>query len=224
VLANTNHRQAGFTIAELLVAIGIVGLLMVPATMVMISFYGATIRNSTEARLAVESQNILRSMVEELRTSSGVRASNTITDTNAPAGGWTTSNASLVLIISTPVTDTNNNYVIDSLTGDPYQNELIYFVNNSVLYKRYLANTSATGNRYKTSCPVASATASCPADVQLSDHFKAMSFEFYDQDDNITTTLSAARSIKLLLDMEQKTFGQTITFSNNIRVTMRNSL
>jgi prepilin-type N-terminal cleavage/methylation domain-containing protein len=224
-LANTRSlpRQAGFTVAELLVAIGIISIILVPATLAITHFYGATIVNSAQARLAVESGNLLRSVVEELRTSSGIRANNTIADANAPIGGWTTSNASLVLIISTPVTDTSNNYVIDPLTGDPYQNELVYFANNGVLYKRYLANASATGNRYKTSCPLNLSTASCPPDVVLTEHFEDMNFIFYDQDDAETTVLDNARSIKLLLDMEQQTFGQTITFSNSIRITLRNS-
>ncbi len=221
--ANTK-RQAGLTVAELVVAIVIIGLLVVPATVLLINFYGETIKNSVQAKLAVESEAVLNAVVEELRVSSGVRDSNTITDPNAPTGGWTTSNSSLVLIISTPVTDNSNNFIIDTDTGAPYQNELVYFSSNGKFYKRYLANPNATGNRYKTSCPVTSATASCPADVLLSDHFKTMSFVFYDQDDAVTTTLANARSIKLMLQMEQQSFGRTINFTNNIRITLRNSL
>jgi prepilin-type N-terminal cleavage/methylation domain-containing protein len=217
-------RQKGMTVAELVVAIAIIGLLIVPATFVILYFYGGTIQNNLQARLAVESGTVLRSIVDELRVASGIRSSNTISDPNAPAGGWTTSNSSLVLIISTPVIDTSNNYVIDSSTGEPYQNELVYFATGGVLYKRYLANSGAAGNRFKTSCPAALATAGCPADVVLSKHFKAMSFQFYDQDDASTTVYADARSIQMTLQMEDSTFGRTMSFSNNIRITMRNAL
>lgn len=216
-------RSSGVTLVELVVVITVGAILIVPTVTVMFGFYSNTIKNNLQARLAVESQNILRSVVEELRVSSGVRAINTIVDSNAPGGSWTTSNANLVLIISTPVLDSSNDFVIDPSTGYPYQNELVYFAENGKLYKRYLANSAATGNRYKTSCPAALATATCPADVKLSDNFKTMSFLFYDQDNNATTTLADARSINLTIQMERKTFGQTIEFANNIRITLRNS-
>jgi len=221
---NTNSHSRGFTIVELVIAVVVAGILVATLLTVTFSFYGNSIRNSTQSRLAVESQNILRTIVEELRVSSGVRGSNTITDPNGPGGGWTTSNASLVLIISTPVMDSSNQFVINSSTGDPYQNEIVYYANNKTLYKRYLANVSAPGNQFKTSCPIALATAACPADVVLSRRFKTMTFVFYDQDDAITTTLANARSVKMTIDMIQNAFGQTIEFTNNIRMTMRNSL
>lgn len=225
MLDSTNPiKSAGFTVTELLIAVAVSGILAgVLLTFTFLS-YGGTIQNSSEARLAVESQNILRSVVEELRVSSGVRATNSLNDPNAPGGAWTTSNSDLVLIISTPVTDNSNQYVIDPLTGGPYQNEIVYYAQGNTLYKRYLANSAASGNLFKTSCPEALASDTCPADVKLSEHFKNMSFVFYDQDDVETTTLASVRSIKLNIDMEQKSFGRTVSFNNSIRMTMRNSL
>lgn len=217
-------NQSGMTVMELLVVIGVISLIIVPITYFIIYFYGGVLKNSVRASLAVESNSLLHSVVEELRVSSGVRSTNTIVDPNAPAGGWTTSEASLVLIVSTPVLDTNNEYVINSSTGEPYNNELVYYVTGNTLYKRYLADTAAAGNRYKTSCPAGLASASCPPDVMLSKHFENMNFTFYDQDDNETTVLTDARSINLLLNMERTAFGETITFQNDLRITMRNSL
>lgn len=212
------------TIVELLVAISLLALLIVPITMVVTGFYGDTIKNSIQSRLAVESQNILRSIVEELRVSSGVRDSNTIVDSNAPPGGWTTSNDSLVLIIATPAMDTGGAFIIDTATGAPYQNEIVYFAQDGVLYKRLLASPSAVGNRFKTSCPSSLASASCPADVQLSDHFKDMTFVFYDQDDVVTTAFASVRSIYMTIQLERQSFGRLVEFENNIRITMRNQL
>lgn len=216
--------QRGMTVIELIVVIGVISLLIIPATYFMIYFYGGVLKNSVQASLAVESESLLRSVVEELRVSSGVRSTNTLSDPNEPAGGWTTSNSNLVLIVATPVLDNDNNYVIDTNTGEPYNNEIIYFVSGNTLYKRYLADTNATGNRYKTSCPANLASATCPPDIVLSNHFTDMSFIFYDQDDAETNVLTDARSIKLVLDMQRQAFGETMTFQNDIRITMRNSL
>lgn len=215
-------KQRGFTLVEVLIAVGIATVLVGTLLTVTFLFYGSTIQTSTQARLAVESQNVLRSVVEELRVSSGVRAANTNPDPNNPSG-WTTSNASLVLIIASPVLDAGNNYVINTSTGAPYQNEIVYYAVDGTLYKRYLA-ASAPGNLFQTSCPPASATDSCPSDVILSNYFHDMSFVFYDQDDIITTSLPSARSIYITIEMEQEAFGRTVDFTNNIRMTMRNSL
>lgn len=214
----------GFTIVELLIALVVGSILIGTMLTVTFLFYGGTIKENFQSRLAVESENLLRSITDELRTSSGVRASNAITDPNAPGGQWTTSNANLVLIISTPVIDASGQFVTNPLTGGPYQNEIVYFAQGGTLYKRYLANPDAPGNRYKTSCPAAAASPSCPADVVLSHHFKDMQFVFYDQDDQVTTDLSAARAAKLTIQMHETTYGgQDIDFDNTIRITMRNS-
>jgi len=221
---SVNTKQAGFSIVELVTVLSVASVLLIATMTVSVYFYGSTVKSNLQARLAVESQNILRSIVEELRVSSGVRATNANADPHAPAGGWTTSNASLVLIIATPVIDTANNFVINPTTGEPYQNEIVYFANGNTLYKRYLADVNAPDNRFKTSCPATLATADCPADVKLSDTFKTMNFTFYDQDDVQTIDLAAARSINMTIYMERKTFGDTLTFTNNIRITLRNSL
>lgn len=216
-------RQAGFTIVEVLVIVTLLGLLVGPIVGGMFFFYGNVVVSNLQAQLALESQNVLRIIVEELRTSSGVNASNTISDPNEPAGGWNTSNVNLVLIIATPALDASNNFIINTGTGDTYQNEIIYYASGKTLYKRTLANASAAGNTTRTSCPAALATASCPADAKLSDNFNNLSFVFYDQDNNVTTSLPAARSIKMTILLRKIAFGRTIGFDNNIRITIRNS-
>lgn len=223
-MSDNTDTHSGFTLVEVLIALTVSTILVGVLLTVTFSFYGNTIRNSTEARLAVESQTILRSIVEELRVSSGIRASNIILDINGPAGGWTTDNDSLVLIIAKPVVDINNDYVIDPNTGSPYQNELVYYAVDNRLYKRYLADTAAPGNMFTTSCPPALATGSCPADVVLTEHFQNMSFTFYDQNDTVTASLADAQSIELKIDMLQQSFGQPVDFQNDIRMTMRNAL
>lgn len=231
MLDNIKHRikqihplnQAGVTIVELLVVIGISSVLLISFMTVSVYMYGDTVRTSLYAQLANESQTVLRSVVEELRQSSSIRTSNANPDANAPGGAWTTSNSSLILIISIPAVDSSNNYIVDSNTGYPYQNEVVYFASGSRLYKRFLANPSAAGNARQTTCPQAVSSSSCPPDILMSSDFKTLNFVFYDQDDVVTTTIPNARSIKLFIQMQRKTFGKTLTFDNNIRITIRNT-
>ncbi len=216
-------NQRGVTIIELLLVIGISSVLLLAFTTISVNLYGDTVRSSTYSQLATESQTILRSVVEELRQSSSIRTSNANSDTNAPGGVWNTSNSSLILIISTPALNSSNNFIINTSTGYPYQNEIVYFASGGRLYKRVLASASATGNAEKTSCPQALSSASCPADILMSNHFKTMDFIFYDQDDAVTTNIPDARSIRLFIQMERKSFGKTLQFDNNIRITIRNT-
>lgn len=189
---------------------------------VSIYMYGDTVRSSVYAQLAGESQLILRSAAEELRQSSSIRDTNRNPDGNAPGGAWTTSNSNLILIISTPALDSSNNFIVDPATGYPYENEIVYFTSAGSLYKRFIANNSAAGNTRKTTCPQTIASSTCPADIVMSKNFKDLNFVFYDQDDNVTTTIPNSRSIRLLIQMERSIYGKTLTFDNTIRITMRN--
>ncbi|HET7528970.1 MAG TPA: hypothetical protein VFJ84_01940, partial [Candidatus Saccharimonadales bacterium] len=136
--------------------------------------------------------------------------------------GWNTSNAAFVIVISTPALDSTRNYIIDSSTGAPYMNELVYYKSGSSLMKRTLANPNAAGNILTTSCPAALASASCPPDSDLADYFQSMSFILYDQDGNATSDPSLARSVNIDLDMQRTVFGKPISLDDKIRVSLRN--
>jgi type II secretory pathway pseudopilin PulG len=229
VLANIKHsnlnklNQAGVTIVELILVIGICSVLLLSFMTVSIYMYGDTVRTTQYSMLATESQSVLRSVVEELRQSSSIKTSNANPDANAPSGTWTTSNTNLILIISTPALDSSNNFIVNGATGFPYQNEIVYFASGNTLYKRFIANTSAPGNTRKTTCPQAASNSSCPPDIEMSGNFKSLNFVFYDQDDAVTTNIPDARSIKLYIQMQRTTYGKTINFDNNIRITIRNT-
>lgn len=225
MLVNINQFKSsdkGFTVVELAISITVMGIILTGLFATMTYYFANMTRNNVFINMTVESQNLLRSTVEELRYGAGVRQSNTIIDVNEPAGGWTTSNDNFVIIISQPATDAGNNFIIDIATGQPYSNELVYFKSNGSLYKRILANQSAIGNTAVTSCPEQSATPTCPSDRKLADSVKDMSFTLYDQDNATTTDPLLARSIEINLVMERETFGSPLSLNNNIQVTLRN--
>lgn len=220
-MSANNLNQRGFTMPELTVSIALIGIILVSVLAIITNYLVLITRNENLVNMTVDSQNLLRASVEELRYGAGVRQTNTITDANQPSG-WNTSNAAFVIIIAVPALDADRNYITDNATGEPYNNELVYFKQDKILYKRTLANPSATGNSLTTSCPEASASASCPADRVLNENTEDMVFTLYDQDDAVTNDALLARSVKIDLMLERDTFGQAISFDNSIRITLRN--
>lgn len=220
--ANTETDQNGFTLAELLISISVIGIMMISVMAVTLNYYVLMARTNLRADMTNDSQTLLRATVEAIRYGAGVRQSATIADPNAPAGGWNTSNSAFVIIIAVPATDSSDSYIIDSSTGEPYNNELVYYKSDSQLYRRTLKNTAAAGNAAVQTCPPETATQSCPADTALLENLSDMVFELYDQDDAITEEPLNARSIKINLSMVKDTFGEPITINNSIRVTLRN--
>lgn len=220
---NIKSRQAGYTIPELIIAISLFGIISVTFLGVMTNYFANITRNNAKIDMTVNSQNLLRSTVNELRYGAGVRQTNTIPDANGPGSGWNTSNDAFVIIIASPAQDDSGDYIINPLTGTPYINELVYFKDGTTLYRRTLANPSATGNTKVTTCPPASASASCPADAKLIENLDDMVFTLYDQDDNPTTDPLLARSVLIHLSMVKDTFGDPLTLENKIQVTLRNN-
>lgn len=214
--------QKGFTLAELVISISIIGIISVSILTITTNYFATMTRNNTLIEMTVSAQNLLRATVEQIRYGAGVRQTSTITDTNAPPGGWTTSNSAFVIVIAVPALDANRNYIVDPDTGYPYNNELVYFKQGTTLYRRALAHPDATGNALKTSCPAANASTTCPADIELLENMNDMVFTLYDQDNNITTDPLLARSVSISLNMYKDSFGAPLTLDLNTRTTLRN--
>lgn len=223
-LSNNNIKRsiAGFTLVELVLSLTIMGILLITVFGVSTYYFTQITRNTLIVDMTVDSQNLLRTVVENLRYGAGVRQSNTISDPNAPPGGWNTSNINFIIIIAVPAADANHNYIIDPDTGSPYNNELVYFKSGSATMERILANPNASGNTLMTTCPQNLSSNSCPPDKHLIDNVQSMAFTLYDQDDAITTNPILARSVKIDLGMSKSTFGGPISLSNSIRITLRN--
>lgn len=208
---------------ELLVVISITSIVMLVFLGVVSNYFVLISRNNQLSEMTVTSQNLLRATVENIRFGDGVRQTNTLTDPNAPSGGWNTSNTLFVIVIAVPALDSAGEYIIDPDTGSPYMNELVYYKDGSTLMQRKLANSAAVGNVMLTSCPANLQTSSCPADIHLADYVDSMIFTLYDQDGVVTASPVDARSIKIDLNMQRGTSAsQALKQSTNIRVTLRN--
>ena len=121
-----------------------------------------------------------------------------------------------------PATDSANDLIYDSGTGNPYYHEVVYFRDdtNRTMYRRLLVNTLATGNDQIATCPTG--TFGCSPDTELVSNVENMLFEFYDINDAVTTTPELARSVEITINLNKRVYGQDITTSNTTRVTPRN--
>jgi type II secretory pathway pseudopilin PulG len=228
--ASVSHRSAGsdsgagFTIVEVTIALTIIGILIIPVSMILLQFYGQTVANSRETQLAIDSHNTLTVLTEDLRTSSGIKSSAIINDENAPSDGWETSSTDKTLVVSTPSLNNSRQMIINPSTGKPYKDEIIYYVAGSELRKRYLANPGVGANRATTTCPPDEATSGCPADTTLSQNLKNFSFTFFDASNTTTTVPSNTRSIKVSTEMFVKVYGRDISYNDTTQIAIRNSL
>ena len=219
-MLDSNHK--GFTVVELAIGISVASILFLAFMAAIVNYFTLITQNNTLIDMTTQSQSLLLSTVDLLRVGNGVRQTNSITDPNAPSGGWNTSNTNFVIVISTPALDASHNYITDPSTGSPYMNELVYYKSNMSLMKRSLANPGAASDSLLTSCPPSLASPSCPADADLADNFQSMAFTLYDQDGNTITDPNLARSIGIKLNMQKNVFGAMISLKNSIRVTLRN--
>jgi prepilin-type N-terminal cleavage/methylation domain-containing protein len=215
-------QNSGFTITELVLSLTISGILAIMIFTATFYYFINTSQAETATTLALESQSILTQLTEDIRLADSIASTNTISDPNGPGGGWTTSDPSNIIIIESPAINSSRDIIYNSSTGFPYRNEFIYFMSGTTMYKRILANTSATGNTAKRTCPAASANSTCPADRLFSSNISNLTFTFYDASDATTADATQARSIVLTVNMAKKNFGKNITLNNSTRVTLRN--
>lgn len=214
----------GITITELVIVITMASFIAVLLGSITLTFYGAVLRNEVEARMVVDSQIILRDMVDELRISSAVIQTNNIADPYGPGGGWNTNSDDAILIIQTPVLTSSGEFEIDPITTEPYMNELVYFSEDDTMYRRVLLNSASPSNNRRQTCPAAnvgSGTCESP-DSELSNDYSSMNFSFYDQDNTVTTIAEDARSIDMTINLQRRIFRANVDIQNNIRATLRN--
>jgi prepilin-type N-terminal cleavage/methylation domain-containing protein len=214
--------QAGFTLVELIVAITVFAVIGVTFLSLTANYFVVITRNDELAEMTVNSQNLLRTTVENIRLGDGIRQTNQLNDPNAPSGGWNTSNSAFVIVIAVPAVNSSHSYIIDPDTGSPYMNELVYYKTGTDLMERKLANPSASGNTLTTTCPANQASQSCPADTHLADYVSSMTFTMYNQNATATNDPTLARSIRINLVMQRNAPGNPLNLNTSTQVTLRN--
>lgn len=216
-------RQDGFTLTELLVSISlssIAAFLMITA---VIYTYGYMYAEQAKAEMTRNSQVFLSRIAEDLRIGNTVLAAGVLPDTYAPTGGWVTSDPADTLILGVPATDENNEFVIDPNTGDPYQQEIVYFGDDEVMYRRTIvdANSVTDGAVQVPTCPLN--TAGCRADSEITKNLDSLLFTFYDINGAQTTDPTQAQSIEVTINLKRGVYGRELNTTNSARMTLRNA-
>ena len=174
--------------------------------------------------LLAATQDSLDLISDNIRLSASADQNNRWQDANAPSApsnlqSWQ-SNATTLVLASAAEDSSRNILFSDPSNYTSHKNNQIFFVKNGTLYRRVLASPVA-GNRAKTTCPAALATAVCPADRKLAQGVVSFSVKYYNAA-NVEVTPTNARSIELSMTTQKKAFGKMIQSSDKTRMVFRN--
>ena len=215
--------QSGFTLVELLIAITV----SVALSGVIMGFMADEIAQSTvssaKAALLNQAEVGLGRVNTDVRLSSNADDQNRWADAYPPLAGnaysWQSNGTTLIL--ATAAQDSSGNILWqDTNNYIPYKNNLIYFVQNSTLYKRTLA-AQIGSNAAETSCPAQNATSTCPADEIILNNVTSFSVSYLDGNGSSVTPTNA-RSIVLQIALASTKFHQSITATYSTQMVFRN--
>lgn len=231
-----NTNQQGFTLIEVLVITPVIMLTVIIMTSFLFNQYGQLTQQGALLNLQVESQNIVFSMQDDIfyTDSFNTTKNSNLTDSYQPTGGWTYNTNPQTLILSKPALTTNyrsenrqpvyiNTYGCGSSTlqdNSLLYNNVIYFASGTNLYKRTLSapsSMSTCGTSYeKQTCPAAHVTASCRADILVTDKLNSFVLTYYDTGNNVVSDPTVAEKVKIDLQLKDKAFAEDIYATSSI--------
>ncbi len=214
--------ESGLTLVELVVAITLSSIaiyLMMTAT---IYVYGHMNSERSKSEMIRNSQILLTQISNDLRVGDRILSTGVLADPNSPAGGWVTSDPADTLIVSIPVTDRDGEFVIDPVTGNPYQHEAVYFNDDDTMFKRIIISDDAitAGGVQSNSCPTQ--TALCRKDNEITPDVESLLFTFYDGGGVVVTDATQAKSILVTINLKKRVYGRDLFTTNSARITLRN--
>jgi len=217
------HKEHGFTLVETLVTLLVTGLLIGVVVGFMVSGLSRSAIDSVRIDMLNEAHIALDIMTNDIRLAAVADDNNRWADPNPPTQGnqYSWQSDADTLVLATAAEDTSKNI----LFADPskyisHKNNAVYFISNGTLYKRVLASPVAN-NAAKTTCPKASASASCPADKEFIHYVTSLALKYYDAE-NVEVTPTNARSIQASVTLSTKKGGQTVSVNYTTRMVFRN--
>jgi len=254
--------QRGITIVELLVVIVMIGLF----TTIIMNFtigywrYGYLLQADLETLTTrLNAGDFIRGAIGP---SSGLIIQNSIADGNTnnpdasiPSGeNWipihaipgnkpvgATGTTTPLIYFRKPSVDVSGAIIMNGV--QPYEDEFVFYLDGTTksLRQRTLANPGATGNKNKTSCPVAVATTTCPPDKIIATDLSSIDMRYFSRTgaqmdytsiyDSATSTFlgpdfTAVEVVEFNLNIVKKPFLQKTEATSNstiIRVALRNA-
>lgn len=181
----SSNANAGFTVVELVVVMTLTLIFSGMIISFALDYWGNTSSLQSSNETLVTRQNAGDILRDQLNRATGLIIQNGIPDPNTevadatePSGSYwlalhavpgdiampAAGNFTPVFYYTAPSTDASHIQILNGV--QPYYDEFVLYLDGSTkeLRLRTLTNPSASGNRLRTTCPTAAATASCPAD------------------------------------------------------------
>lgn len=215
-------NQKGFTLVEVVITVSVVGIVLGIVSLFAINSLTQSSVQSARADLLGESQIALDNIISDVRLSAGADDNNRHPDPNN--GGdlsmdWQSDATTLVL--ATAAVDNNNDIIFsDPVMYISEKNNVIYFVDQGVLYERVLAS-DAEGNNAKTTCPKNLSSEGCPEDKVMLNNVTKFEVKYFDNNDTEVTPTNA-RSVEISVETNVKKFGRDIKAEYVTRAVFRN--
>lgn len=223
-LLQSKAADEGFTLVEMLITIVVTSIVIMLLSNYLLSNIETSNLAGIKANFIQQSQIGLNLINNDIRQSSNSLQHNSWPDPNSPQGttneySWSSTSSSLVLAI--PAEDTNGNIIFsDADSYVPVDNNIVYFIQNGVLYKRIIA-AQVTNNAQQSTCPPALANSTCPPDKIVLKNVSNFYVMYLDgRGQNVKP--SAARSIKLDITVSKKMYSQTLSTSYITQMVFRN--
>lgn len=212
----------GFTLVDALISVVVSTLVIIVLTTYVLNNVQQSAVATTRDSLTKEIQTSLDRMAIDVRLSANADLNNRWPDENAPGGsqfGWQSDGSTLVL--ATAAQDDDGGI----LFSDPHnyiteKNNIVYFVQDSTLYKRIVADP-VSGNKDRTTCPAALAGPSCPEDRELLHDVTLFDVTYLDgQNQEVPPT--DARSIEVHVRVGKTAFKKAVNADYTTRMVFRN--
>lgn len=223
-VGHRKHRQAGFTIPELLVALIVTAILSTVVVNYMIDNLRSSSIETSRQNLLGDAYSGLDRVGTDVQLSSEADGTNRWDDSHAPGAptnlqSWASDASTVVLAIS--AVDTSGKVIFDDpLNYVTAKDNHVYFVSYRTLYRRIIA-APVNGNAAKTTCPQANSSPSCPADAVVMRNVSAFSVKYIDAS-NVEVDPSEARAVELTIQLSNNTYGTNISASYKTRMVFRN--
>ncbi len=232
----TAVNSKGFTLIEVLIMAPIIMVTIIIIMSFLFNQYGQLTQQGAQINLNVEAQNIVFSMQDDIFYANAFvdDLNSNLVDSHQPSGGWDGTTTPTTLLISTPAMTQNHRsasrqpvYINTVGCGssvlednDALYNNIIYFSSGTTLYKRIVSapSTLATcGTSFlKQTCPAASVTSTCQADIVLTKNLQSFTATWYDSSGNVVTSPGSATTIKVDLQLKDRAYATDIYANSTI--------